>query len=200
MSKLRRAFRVLEIAGLDNGEIELHTEGYAEPGYTDPESGIIATGNWNDPPTPERVTRIFEKLGIEIEWGDEWAACDECHKLFRTQPDSYMWRRSYWLDEMDGDIRCRECVLEDPTDMLEQLEGKDDRALTFDMDLAAHGYVRQDGEYESGWHPGQDDNPKTIADTLRAKGIGRFLFKVDGVGQFDVRFSLWVHESEVSRG
>ena len=106
-------------------DIQLHYNGYAEPGYADPECGLIATGNWNEitewrdgerkviSDVPARIARLFEKLGIEIEWSDEWATCENCGKLVRTEPDGYSWKPSYTLGE--GELLCHECT-EDETD------------------------------------------------------------------------------------
>lgn len=100
-------------------EIELHYCGYAEPGCTDPECGLIATGNWNEITSwfdgkrtvvsniCKRLGDIFERMGIEIEWSDEWAVCSDCQKLVRTQPDSYQWKPFYTLD--DSELICLEC-------------------------------------------------------------------------------------------
>jgi hypothetical protein len=100
-------------------ELQLHYNGYAEPGYTDPESGIIATGNWNDitnyiggvrftlSDIPSRIAKLFEKLGIETEWSDEWCECTDCGKLVRTSPDSMSWTPNYTLGE--GELMCCEC-------------------------------------------------------------------------------------------
>lgn len=101
--------------------VQFHHNGYAEPGYTDPASGIIATGNWNSvtkyegqigastvlDDTPELLSDLLEKLGVEIEWFDEWADCDECGKLVRTQPDGWDWHPSYQVG--DGWLECDEC-------------------------------------------------------------------------------------------
>lgn len=196
--------------------IQLHTEGYAEPGYTDPDSGIIALGNWNPTFWPygqkgeteykdetlSRVSNLFESLGIELEWEDEWIACGECGKLVRTSPNSYGWTRSY--ADIYGECLCEACVLEDPETYLDSIEGNDHEAVTIDIDLEEHGYVKANNNedtwrgdsYQHGLYGGQDDNPRAIAKTLRSWGIGRFLFTIDGVGQFDMDFSVWVHESE----
>jgi len=113
-------------------EIQLHN-GYAEPGYSDPECGLVATGNWNeitkwvpietvDPVTgittrtgerqvisdvPARIGRLFEKLGIPTEWLDEWCECSHCGKIIRTEPDSYSRTPSYTIGE--GELWCKEC-------------------------------------------------------------------------------------------
>lgn len=184
-------------------EIRLHFDGYAEPGHTDPESGIIATGNWNDVTVysqvhgrtvvsdlPSRISALFEKMGVEIEWSDEWSECADCNKLVRTSPDSYGWQQSYKLDD-DGLI-CHECIAEDPEAHLESLEGCDTSCNTISaINPGEHGYVRLE-ECESGLHPGQTDNPKKIGNGLRAKGITRYLFNLDDVGQFDAKWSVWV--------
>lgn len=196
--------------------------GYAEPGYNDSESGRVALGNWNsrtvsrkvyDKPIPfwltvkdpdatyvaedqtmPRIGAILEKLGIALEWDDEWAPCSECGKLIRTQPDSYSWTASYWLSDGDG-IYCQDCLLEDPNDYLEYLEGNPDAANTLDLDLKSQGYRHVDESYENGWY-GTEDDPHEIAGNLRKIGVERFIFEVDSVGQFNLTFSVYVHELE----
>jgi len=185
-------------------EIRLHFDGYAEPGYSDPESGIIATGNWNDitkydqvhgrkviSNLPSRLFDLFEKLGVEGEWSDEWSECSQCNKLVRTSPDSYPWQQSFICD--DNGLTCHECISEgDPEEYLASLEGEDRKCNTISsIDPGEYGYVKLE-EYESGFHPGQTDDPRKVAKELRAKGITRFLFNLDDVGQFDSRWSCWV--------
>lgn len=188
-------------------DIQLYTGGYSEPGYTDPESGVIATGNWNNVTKwtresitifdlPSRILNLFEKLGIECKWSDEWCSCSNCGKLVRTSPDCYSWTPSYTVG--DGELTCHECLKQDPVAHLESLEGNPNTANTInDIDPADYGYVKlNDESYETGYHPGQNDSPEVIAKELRAKGISRFLFQIDSVGQFDGRWSVYAHESE----
>jgi hypothetical protein len=190
--------------------IRLYTDGYAEPGY----SGVlVATGNWNTvdryvPPTngeayghrapvpggdlPERLAKIFEKLGFECEWSDEWHACDECCRLVRQQPDSYSWKPSYALLN-ECEVYCHECIKKDPEAYLESLE--DGGTLTLNIDPSAFGYVKHE-ECESGWFPGQTDDPKKIAKHLQSKGISRFFFEVTEPSQFYTKWCVWIHEDE----
>jgi hypothetical protein len=190
--------------------ITLHYDGYSEPGCDEPECGLIATGNWNKvtrwnrdtqqrediDDTPCRVARLFEKLGIETEWEDEWTECCECSGLIRTEPDCYSWTRSYVETEYNGPV-CEDCTLEDPEAYLESLEGNEDAAVTLDVDPGAYGYRKLNKErYETGFHPGQDASPKLVAKTLRGFGLSRFLFTLDSVGQFDAEWSVWLHKSE----
>jgi hypothetical protein len=186
------------------------TVGYAEPGYSDPKSGIIAFGNWNDisrwntssrtfdkqDDAPCRVAKLLEKRGVELEWEDEWATCDHCGKAVRTKPESYSWRRYFAQD--DNGITCGDCINADPTSYLESLEGKADSCLTISLDLEKHGYVLLEGGFEHGFQHGQDAEPVLIAEALQDQGVTRFLFDLDSTGQFDISFSVWVHQSEIT--
>lgn len=215
-----RAFAVIEAAKAATGnrsalsqleDIQINTAGYAEPGYADPDPCIIATGNWNKVTrydetshkfedvdlTPTRVGDTFERMGIELEWSDEWSTCDDCGKLVRTSPNGNFWTPSYWMG--DGFIACAACVQKDPTDYLASLEGKARSAMTFDVDVEKHGYVHIDREFESGLHHGQDADPKLIAKALKAMGIERFIFKIDAKNPFTVSFSFYVHEEDMPK-
>jgi len=223
-NKARRAQRILEIAArmakqvdgdgwLVQGrveEIRLHFDGYAEPGYTEPECGIIATGNWNEVDRyvaltqtrvevshlPKRLGDIFEAMGIEIEWSDEWEECGQCNKLVRTSPDSHCYQPSYTVD--NDELNCLDCI--DPEGHVEEREGTTDLVLS-SIDLAEHGYVkRNDAPYESGWHPGQTDDPQRVSEELRKEGITRFVFQKDEQSQFYSKWSVWVkvEDEEIS--
>jgi hypothetical protein len=187
---------------------------YAEPGYST-DKWCILFGNWNklDRWNPEtkthdlilpdseiwtRTIRLLEKKA-ELEWGDEWSTCSECSRAVRTQADSYCWQPSYWMG--DGELLCLECAAKNPEDVLLSFEDAPNKGLSpsLGIDPAAHGYWLAQDEFENGWYGGQDADPKAIAKTLHAKGIDRFLFRIDSVGQFDLRFSLFLHESEKSK-
>ena len=190
--------------------IQICTAGYAEPGYDDPKSGVIAFGNWNDisrwdegerrfvtiDDTACRVARLLEKLGVELEWEDEWVLCEQCGKAVRSEPDSYGWKRSYWRDE-NGSVTCGGCIQEDPADCLASLEGDTNNCVTLDLDLAEHGYVLLQDSFEHGFYHGQDADPKLIGEALREQGIDRFLFTLDSTGQFDISFSVWIHREDI---
>lgn len=182
--------------------IQFHYCGYAEPGYSDPECGLIATGNWNDyrgTDLASRLCSIFEKLGIEIEWSDEWSDCSGCGKLVRTSADSYSWQPSYTLG--DGEINCHECITENAEEHLASLEGNADTCNTIeDIDPADYGYVCfNEDSYETGWHPGQNDDPHKVAKFFEAHDVSRYLFQLDENSQFYSRWSAYVHESEVDK-
>lgn len=183
-------------------DIVMHGE-YGEPGYST-DKDLILTGNWNpkdfnnkEDDLVLRVGNILEKF-CELEWEDEWTSCHDCGKLVRTEPDSYSWTASYAvLDECE--LVCHNCIKEDPIPFLEEMEGDSRKAVTFNINLEDHGYVKVNGNsYENGWY-GTEDDPKEIARDLRSKGIERFIFTIDGKGQFNLTFSVWVHESEAGK-
>src|SRR5271165_1050917 len=70
-------------------DIRVYTE-YCEPGYDSP-NGVIVLGNWNTitkydrvmgsqtiSDLPKRLANIFEKMGVDVEWSDEWSDCSDC--------------------------------------------------------------------------------------------------------------------------
>lgn len=183
--------------------IRLHC-GWAGKHATDE---LIATGNWNAvdrydaelkqrvdvEDTAKRVGDMLERLGFELEWSDMTSTCDDCGKLIRTEPDCYSWTPSYVIG--DGCITCDGCL--DPEDHLESLEGNPDRSNTIkSIDPAKYGYFLFQNNLVSGLHQGQDASPQKVGAALEKRGVTRYLFQLDGLGQFDAKWSVWVHESE----
>jgi hypothetical protein len=194
----------------DIENIECHAE-YAEPGYSS--NGPILLANWNMPRLYDingnsealekakglwdRMKKALEKAGAQLEWFDEWTSCHDCGALVRTQPDCYSWQASFAIIG-ECDLLCHKCVEGDPSAYLEGLEGNANKACKLDIDLDAHGYTRVNADpFESGYHPGQTDNPRAIAKQLESMGVKRFLFSIDEVSQFYSRFSVYVHEDEL---
>lgn len=184
-------------------------EGYADG--SEAPHGVVSA-NWNDLDTydretqkrvhvsdvPSRMCALFERMGVAIEWSDQVTACNTCYRCIQTEPDSYSWTPQYILG--DGEITCAECAKDEAESLLKSFEHKEAKAWTLDaIDPLQHGYVNasdRESPYESGWHPGQTDDPRKIAADLRARGISRFLFIIDETSQFYTRWSVLVHESE----
>lgn len=207
-------------------EIQFHGF-YSEPGYDlkEHQPGIMV-GNANNPFNPDRekfpygseqhtalmklvkekslFSRVFkalDRVGYEFEWCDEWQACDNCYGLVRISPDCYGWQQHFYRPD-DCTCVCGECVLNDETETnnyLEWLEGNCKRAVTFNLDLAKCGYVKVKDDFEHGLHHGQDADPKLIAAALLKAGAGRFIFSIDSTGQFDFKFSVWIHKTEYEK-
>jgi hypothetical protein len=64
------------------------------------------------------------------------------------------------------------------------------------IDPEKYGYVKLEGYFENGLYGGQKANPAVIAKSLNDIGITRFVFKITYVGQFDMKFVCYVHESQ----
>lgn len=209
----KRAERILEIAknmarclGLhvENRieEIQLHYDGYAEPGYSSV-SGLVATGNWNVideydsvkkmrvkiSDLPARISNLFEKMGIECEWSDQWSDCSECGKLFRTDPDCHSWLPSFVVTK-NCDHVCHECVRKDPEFYLSEMEGNSDNLCTIrGINPGNYGYIKIADE--------RNDSSDKIEKELSQKKVHRFLYNIDSVGQSDAHWGVYVHESEM---
>lgn len=207
---IRCAQERLQAQGLGLREVYVYTDGYAEL-CEEPENGIIVASNWDNlhqwdkagqnsvevSDIPSRLAAIFDWMGCAIEWDESWQACSECGKLVLTSPTSYGWQMYGMI--LDCDMVCANCLVENPHWALDYLEGDTASALrsSIDIDPEDHGYVKANRDsYEYGLHPGQDDSPPAIGDTLRKMGIERFLFTLDSLGQVDASFSVWVHEEE----
>jgi hypothetical protein len=168
-----------------------YASNYGEPGYSDPTGGILLA-NWNN--VPDHVQHGLERRGFELEWSDEWSVHYETANgpaAYRTQPDSYGWTPSLiFLD--DGSPFSRNEAQADPDDYLEILLDNPNRADTFGIDWALHGFESiQDGE--SGFHPGQTDKPETMLAAAQAMPNGAdfdYIFQIRDNGQFDIKFRL----------
>jgi len=166
-------------------------EGYAEPGYDDPKCSVLFA-DWNSYPT--RLANILERAGYSVEWSDEWSICEDCNKAVRTVQDSYSWRR-YFVIYNDCELVCANCVKEDLDTYEAYLLNKSTHADTFNVDWQARGFTLFNKDhYESDYHVGQPDNPKTIVKALPPKHD--YLFAIPSVGQFDIMFDCWIRPQE----
>lgn len=169
-----------------------YANGYAEPGYSDPDKCILFA-NWNEYPT--RLADILERAGYAIEWSDEWSTCEDCGRAIRTSPDSYGWQASYVILN-ECEIVCNDCV--DWQEYCDSLADNPRKAVPSRVNPADYGYERLSdaGAFENGFHPGQTDDPAKILNTLHAQGKTGILFRISGVGQFDVSFETWIRKED----
>lgn len=197
-------------------ECNIHDhDGYAEPGYGSDTMIGIAVANWNHNvdydkipyahDTPEyrqflaghRTTRLgdlLERAGFELEWSDEWCTCTDCNKLLRTCSNGHGWTSS--AIKYNGELSCLSCMVDNGwiSDYLEELENNPKTAVTHqDIDPSEYEYTKVIDDLETGMHPHQDDDPVVILRNLNELGFERVLFRIDGTGQFDITFSVWVH-------
>ena len=169
---------------------------YGEPGYHTPAAGVILA-NWND--VPGRLADYLETAGYSLEWSDEWLIDYDHGKAWRTQADSYSWQSSVMYTD--------DCELITPDDGAAEFiaacemadANQPARALpawvTAD-DLLAKGYELVKHEYESGFFPGQTDDPESIARALFSEGAEKIVFQLSENSQFYSRFRAWAVMSE----
>lgn len=175
--------------------IEDECQEYGEPGYNENPAKAILFANWND--IPCSTLDWLEHHGYALEWSDEWTVnWDGDRKAYRTSPDSYGWRSSLvYLD--NGKMLAKNEITPNSTaldDYIAYLLDSHKHIDQFDVDWTQHGFTHmsEEGAFESGWHPGQTDNPKEILAKAKAeKPTWEFIFSLDKKSQFYITFSLW---------
>lgn len=168
---------------------------YANPDY---DSGIgVVVGNWNT--TPRGFGSAVEAAGYVIDWEDEVSGCEGCNRAIHTTPSYYEDTPAYAIVR-ECEMLCFDCLKDEAEEWLESLENNPRQAVNVrGIDPAEYGYVKVEGEFENGFHPGQDDKPADIYNRLHSK-YSRLLFVIDSTGQFDIAFSVWTKaESEDAR-
>jgi hypothetical protein len=182
--KLDKAIRYLQ----DNHQLE-HASTYGEPGYQDPEKGILFA-NWNN--VPDGLAEWLEKCGYVLEWSDEW--CQVYDKAYRTSPDSYHWESQVMLTH-----DCEYLTPDDLPDWIEECKvdsvNQPVRCLPswFPTDvIVAQGYELMDAELESGFFQGMDDKPETYIKKYIEESANYVLFQKSEQSQFYSRYFCWV--------
>ena len=171
-------------------------QSYGEPGYDNAPNGVILA-NWNR--VHKRVYSWLEHHGYALEWSDEWIQSDS-GKIYRSTPDCHGWKPSFVITDRRSEVIGRDEI--EAGDCLDEYEehllNNPKHADTFDVDWTERGFVKlNEDEYESGFHPGQTDDPTIIlAKARKADPNADYLFSIDGVGQFDMRFSIWKRARE----
>ena len=186
--------------------------GIAEIGYEDK---LMICADWN----PDHMKKIYNYLDrnindlLELSWSDEWTSCSFCYKAVRTSPDSYGWQASYLMTEYE--IICHECIKDDPEILIEELINRDDKAVRNwgipyiekagfvcleDMDFRGNPSCQR---FETGFHPGQNDDPKKVIKELEKEfgvddltDIYDYIFAINNVQQFDIHWSMYLREKE----
>jgi len=140
-----------------------------------------------------RIYDLCEQAGIDYRFDDE-IICDEQGRAHESQPGFYgdvmTWT---WFDECS--IIARDEIDDSLDYWAEQLTDNPNKADKWNTDFSSLGFVRHDGKYESGFHPGQTDNPETIQAEL-LKTYDHVIWSIDSIGQFDCGFSAWVKNDD----
>lgn len=165
--------------------------------YADTEEIVLA--NWND--LPDKLPDYIEDLGIEIGWNDAYTSC-ECGKFIQIQPDSYSWSPNF-LVVNDYKFICRECIESDIT-LITDSEYQDNHFINNDNIalpywivelIEKEGFILYEDSFESGFFPGQNDTPEKVIEALNIDiDLYERLWVIDGRGQFDINFSLYLRK------
>lgn len=173
-----------------HSELE-YADTYGEPGYTDPERGILFA-NWN------KVSRALcdrlEAQGYALEWSDEWHVDYDRSpiKAYRTSPDSHGWEsRVRYCDGyvLTPDDDVEEWLADSLNDNRRPLPSWFDES-----ELESRGFAVLEGrDKEVGFYPGQNDEPQKFTPALTARGLD-FVLQITGRGQFDVAYRVWTRK------
>lgn len=160
--------------------------------------------------TLEKLSRIVDDIQhVSLEWSDKWTGCNDCGKAVRTSPDSYGWQAS-WVWASDSEIVCRECWKDSISDIIEFYMSDyhhrfSNKALPGDfMELLENeGFTcwtetpDECTRYETGLHPGQNDNPaKVFKQIMENDKRWEVVFVITDVGQFDIHWAAFVRLSD----
>ena len=168
------------------------TAGVAEEGSVDESKTFIIFESWNQ---LHALERHIDLDSVDHGFSDEYRRCDcgGCNIAVRTKANGWGWQPGYL--ETEGGLVLLEHAEEG--DIEEYLSDRINNAQNAvncpGLDISVVGFKTLEDGFESGWHHGQTDDPKAIMAGLRKKfPKAEFLFRIDGVGQFDMNFSIWV--------
>jgi len=160
---------------------------------------LLVREGWNEVDAFSESLGVLDKEDIEdindlIEWGfsDEYDICFECGKIIRISPDSYSWLPDYFYFE--GDLICGDCIREHfVEEYIEHLINNPKVANTIlsKEHLEKEGFSRLGRVYETGWYPGQNDNPHEVLVRFKNE-YKEIIFDIVSAGQFDMAWCVWV--------
>jgi len=159
----------------------------------------LIVADWHDPRTKEFASYLA-KNSINMHFYDEVTTCSECGKYVCTQPTSYSWIPNYII--INGSLYCRDCVEQNldfvVEKIIEEFKNSSSHAVyAWCLPLLnRRGWLTRLGDnYETGWHPGQTDDPVEILTKVFDLGYD-VIFYIDRVGQFDTYWNILIKKRE----
>ncbi len=151
----------------------------------------VYTGNLNNLPDghASRLDDLCQQANIQLRYYDE-TITDDNGKVHEIYPEYHGQAPTYcWL--ADG-IMAQDEVKEFIDDYAEHLTDNPHSADQWSTDFTSLGFKKFDYEAESGFHYGQNDTPKKLAELIQSKHDGaEIIFSINSTGQFDIHFSAW---------
>ena len=159
----------------------------------------VLVSNWNKDELQalENTVSVWETTyHVRAAFEDEIHYCDNCGQALYARPASYGAPLS-WVMLPDGyTILCRSCFTESELDTYVNQHAHALPRWALDVARGA-GFIRLADEYETGFHPGQTDNPAAELKKLMDSNPGReFIPYIVDVGQFDVTWSFLARVGE----
>lgn len=142
---------------------------------------------------------------IEINWYGEYTSCSCCNKAVRTSHDSYSWQKCYV--DVEYDTICHECYEDNIEEIIDTFINNSDMAIPDNLielfeengficleNIKENPYTNENcGMYETGFHPGQNDNPQDVEKwVIENLPKHDFVFAINSVGQFDISWLCMV--------
>lgn len=171
---------------------QLLVDGWSDLKNADRDILALNIIDWDDE-MPERRA-ILENI-FELCFTDEYFTCSGCGILLKLSSSYYGDLKDHYLFECE--LLCRDCYTD--SDILDDClnnphKAVNNRQLREGLDVAGFTLCNE-SVYESGWHPGQTDNPEKILAAAELQWPGHdFIFEIAGAGQFDISFNLWRRE------
>ncbi len=156
------------------------------PSYSD-EQWTIVIDTYKD--WYNRLYELCERKDVDLRYSDE-IIFDEQGRAHEINP-GYHGQVKTWTLINECEVLAEDEVDDCFDEYVEWLEDNSNSADQWSTDFTPAGYVKHDGQYESGFHPGQTDNPETIQREL-LKTFDHVIWSIDNTGQFDIGFSAWV--------
>lgn len=170
----KRTTAILNYLSENHSDFQSCSE-YGEVGYENPKKAVLFA-NWND--ISERVGDYLEAAGFELEWSDEWLIDYDNDKAYRTSPNSHWWQMQVRVTD-SGELLTPDSDFEDWFDY----------ALNSAVNVLP-SYVELDDVQMVGCY-NANHLPSEVLKTLEAQGYDQVIFQLDGVEQFDVKYSAY---------
>jgi len=141
---------------------------------------------------------------VTIMWDDNYNYCENCYRFFEALPRYYgdQSHMAVWLS--DYEYVCIDCVREFMEDIIDYYKNDYKKAIPTALieDIKSQGFICL-GDidnnvyrvFETGWHEGQNDDPKAVIEELKNQGVldvYDYIFALTDIGQFDVHFALFL--------
>ncbi len=172
---------------------------YCGPSAEDSDITIIVT-NWNNMPSKfqDWIEDYFGDY-VETLYEDEATTCSHCGDIISTTPQTYGHQVSYFVVPEWGEVLCRKCLENDESLCEDTIEVMHDQTVFpawFKGCLT--GWIEESElfkapkEYETGFHPGQNDNLKDALKQAATRHELLTIAVVTTASQFDVYWELLV--------